>query len=124
MPDFINLSSAQLEIMEIIWSQPTPISAVQIEEHLSGSVEWKRQTLLTFLERMTRKGFLLKEKQGKECFYTPLVSREDYVKYETNDFMEKFHKNSFAGFMNALFSDGRVNKEDIAEIEKWLDERK
>jgi len=107
--------------MEIVWSQEPPISSVQIFNLASPEKKWKPQTVLTLLTRLVSRGFLHTEKKGKERFYSPIVTREAYLNRETGDFVKRFHRNSLMGLMNALFSGGKPNKNDLDEIEQWLE---
>ena len=124
MSKFIRLPNAEFEIMEVIWSQPSPISSVQVFEWMKPVQNWTPQTVLTLLLRLTKKGFLSTQKQGRERYYTPLITREDYLNSETGHFMKKFHNNSITGLMNALYADKAPNDEDLNELEQWLKERR
>ena len=121
MAQFTNLPDAEFDVMQIIWGQPTPISSVQIFTLANPEKKWKPQTVLTLLTRLVARGFLHSEKQGKERYYTPLVTREEYLNRETGMFVKRFHKNSLVGLMNALFSGKKPKEEDLDEIEKWLE---
>ncbi|MCL2461598.1 MAG: BlaI/MecI/CopY family transcriptional regulator [Defluviitaleaceae bacterium] len=118
MPD------AEFDVMQIVWSQPSPVSSMQVAALAAPEKQWKPQTVLTLLARLTKRGFLLSEKQGWERVYTPLVSKEAYLNQETGDFVRKFHKDSLTGLMNALYADKSPGEEELAGLEKWLKERK
>jgi len=124
MPAYNRLPDAEFDIMRIIWSQPSPISSLQVAALAAPEKHWKQQTVLTLLTRLTGRGFLNSEKQGKERIYTPLVSQEAYLNQETGAFVQRFHKNSLTGLMNALYADKSLNEDDLATLEKWLEERK
>lgn len=124
MQEYTRLPDAEFDVMQIIWSQPSPISSKQVAELASAQKEWKPQTVLTLLTRLTHRKFLLSEKQGKERVYTPLVTREEYLNLETGFFMQKFHKNSLTGLMNALYSDKSPESDELKALELWLKERK
>ena len=124
MPEYTRLPDAEFDVMQIVWSQPTPISSVQVAALAAPEKNWKPQTVLTLLTRLTQRGFLSSEKLGKERVYTPLVTREDYLSTETGQFMQKFHKNSLTGLMNALYAGKGPKEEELAALEAWLRERK
>ena len=124
MPEYSRLPDAEFDVMQIIWSQPSPISSMQIAALTAPEKKWKPQTVLTLLLRLTQRGFLSSEKQGKERMFTPLITQEDYLNQETGLFMRKFHKNSLTGLMNAFFSDKSPEEDDLQALEKWLKERK
>jgi predicted transcriptional regulator len=118
------LPDAEFDIMQIIWSHPTPISSIQVATLSAPEKNWKPQTVLTLLTRLTNRGFLSSEKQGKERLYMPIISKEEYLNRETNIFMQRFHQNSLTGMMNALYAEKNLKEEDIEALETWLHERK
>ena len=115
------LPEAEFEIMQIVWANPSPITTAQIAGLAKGTKSWHLSTIKTLLRRLMTRGFLHGEKQGNELHYTPLVPQEDYIKAETEIFMEKYHKRSLFGLMRAMYSDKKIDQKDIAEIEAWLD---
>jgi len=42
------------------------------------------------------------KKNGKEHNFFPTVEKEDYLKFESGDFMERFHVNSFVSLVATL----------------------
>ena len=117
------LPESEFELMKIVWANPSPISTNQIMERLDGEKKWKPQTVLTLLTRLIDREFLRSERVGKERIYYPLVRRDDYIAFESGDFMERFHHNSFANLVSTLYQGNKMTDEDIAELRKWLDER-
>jgi len=121
MNNLPQLPDTEFTIMQIIWGQPVPISKNQVAKLAEPLRGWAAQTVYTLLNRLVDKGFLYTVKQGKERFYTPLVSQDAYLNQETGWFLRTFHKNSLTGLMNALFSK-KATKQDLTEIETWLKE--
>ena len=119
---FLQLPEAEFFTMKTIWDQETPISNKRMVELLKPVKGWKKQTVHTLLTRLIDKGFLSSEIQGKERYYTPLVTREDYLSQETGRFVEDFHKNSLSGFMNALVANNKISDDDFRELSAWLKE--
>lgn len=121
MPEYTRIPDAEFEVMQLIWSQPPPISSIQVT---GLQVRWKHQTVLTLLTRLTKRGYLSSEKLGKDRFYTPTLSRDEYLSTETGYFMKKFHQNSLMGLMSALYADSNPSDEEISKLEQWLKEKK
>ena len=65
-----------------------------------------------------------RERKGKEREYFPLVAREDYLKFETGNFMKQYHDNSLFNLINTLYDDKALTDEDIDELLKWAKERR
>lgn len=120
MTDMRRLPDAEFELMQIVWQNPTPISTNQIISHLQNS--WKPQTVLTLLTRLIERGFLKSERMGKERIYTPLVTQEAYVAFESGSFMEKFHKGSFRSLVSTLYEGHQMTDADIDELKAWLND--
>ena len=117
---YTQLPETEFVVMQTIWEHETPISSSRVTELLLPQKGWKHQTVSTLLSRLTDKGFLSSEKQGKERFYKPIVAREDYLQQETSRFMKNFHKNSLTGLMSALVSNNDINEDDLRELSAWL----
>ncbi len=118
------LPDAEFEIMKVVWTNEPPITTSIVMEQLGKEKEWKAQTILTLMARLVERGFLRTEKKGKERIYFPLISREDYLKFETGDFMERFHDNSFASLVTTLYDGKKIKDNDLDELAKWLKERR
>lgn len=119
------LLEAEYELMEIIWQYEPPVTTAMIHEYIKrhDMKEWKPQTVLTLLGRMEGRGFLSSRKNGKERIYMPLINRETYLEFETTSFMKRFHKNSFASFVSAMYKGNAMKKSDFDELEQWIDEQ-
>jgi predicted transcriptional regulator len=117
------LPDAEFELMKIIWKNPSPISTLQIMGRLEEGDRRKPQTVLTLLARMTRRGFLKSERVGNERIYTPLVTQEEYLTFESSQFIRRFHDNSFISLVNTLYEGHTLTDKDIREIRDWLSEK-
>lgn len=118
------LPDAEFEIMKVVWANEPPITTSIIMEQLGKEKEWKAQTILTLMVRLVERGFLRTEKNGKERTYFPLINKEDYLKFETGDFMERFHGNSFASLVATLYDGNKIKDSDLNQLAKWLKEKR
>jgi len=71
------LGELEAEVMNLLWQQPNQ-SVVEVEERLRRRREIAHTTVLTTLDRMHRKGYLTREKQGKAFMYAPRFTREEF----------------------------------------------
>lgn len=117
------LPDSEFEIMKVIWSNTPPLTTKEIEEKLDNNKGWKPQTILSLLGRLVDRGFLSSEKKGKERLYYPIVLEENYLVYETEEFMEKFHKNSFLSLVNTLYKGRKLSDKDLEEFKEWIKEK-
>lgn len=118
------LPDAEFDIMKVVWANEPPITTNIIMEQLGNEREWKAQTGISLMLRLVERGFLQTEKKGKERTYYPLISREEYLKFETNNFMKQYHGSSLLNLVNTVYADKPLNDKDIDELLKWVKERR
>lgn len=123
MNNMKKLPDAEFEVMRTIWENEPPITTNMLMEQLGNQKEWKLQTLTVLLLRLVDRGFLRTEKKGKERTYFPLVDREQYLKFETSSFIERFHNHSIISLVSTLYDGKKSKVSDLEELSKWLEER-
>ena len=115
------LPDAELEVMQALWDcEQFPALRTDIEEILFRTHEMAMTTLLTQLTRLSEKGFVRIEKQGRRSAYTPLVSREEYLAAQSSRFLHKLCGGSLPTFAAALCDSG-LSKEELKELRDLLD---
>lgn len=117
------LPDSEFEIMKVVWANEPPITTSIIMEQLGDEKGWKAQTVITLLLRLVERGFVSTDKKGKERLYYPLICKEDYLKFETSNFMKQYHDNSFLGLVNTLYADKALTEKDIDELLQWAKKR-
>lgn len=123
MGNIKKLPDAEFEVMKTVWMNEPPVTTNILMEKLGNNKAWKLQTLIVLLRRLIDRGFLRTEKNGKERTYFPLVSKDQYLKFETSNFIERFHDHSIVGLVNTLYDGKELNSSDLNELSKWLKKR-
>ena len=118
------LPDAEFDIMKVVWANEPPITTNMIMQRLGTEKGWRAQTVISLMLRLVERGFLSTDKRGKERIYYPLISKEDYLKFETSSFMRQFHDNSFLNLVNTLYADQALTDQDIDELLAWAKERR
>ena len=120
------LPDAEFEIMKAIWQMQEPVTSGMVTEQLRLTAplrEWKPQTILTMLTRLEQKAFLRSEKHGRERAYFVLIPQADYLQIEASSFRQRFSGGRFTGLVKALCDTDDLTAADIADLQRWLDER-
>lgn len=112
------LSANERDIMECYWEYGSLMS--EDISKLLPDKKWKITTLLTFLSRLVSKGMLRVERKGKANIYHPIVSKSEYVKYESKQFIDRMFAGSTKNFIAALIEGNDLSKEDFTELRNWL----
>lgn len=115
------LPDAELEVMQAVWACKSPVTRVDVEKILFQTHPMAMTTLLTLLTRLSDKGFLTIEKEGRKSRYTPCISREMYLASQSKTFVDKLCGGSISAFATALCSSG-LTKEELAQLRDMLEE--
>lgn len=118
----ITIGDAELEVMKIIWKAKHPISSAEITKAVEKH-GWKRTTVATFLSRLVDKGAISAQKQGKLCYYTPLISQKEYRKTQTKNLISVLYNGSVKEFAVSLFEEQKLSDKDIAELRAIFEDR-
>ena len=121
MKDIIRrLPDAEQEVMQAIWACTAPVVRTDIEKILYKTHPMAMTTLLTLLTRLSEKGFISIEKNGRRSYYTPCISREDYLAAQSKSFVDKLCGGSISTFATALCSSG-LTREELSELREMLE---
>ena len=114
------LPDTELEVIKALWQSgpDTPRSA--LEEALANH-NWASNTINTYLSRLADKGFVSCKKQGKANLYTPLISQEDYLAFESKNIFHMLYNGSPRNFVAAL-AKGGLDRREVDELRELLDE--
>ena len=115
------LPDTELEVMQALWASDTPVPRAQLEGRLAQTHPMATTTLLTLLSRLSEKGFVRVDKEGRKSLYAPLVTREDYLAAQSRSFIQKLCGGSLSTFASALCDSG-LSKEELEELRELLKE--
>lgn len=103
------LGELQTAVMEILWRE-SPLSVTEVEQKLQKKREIAHTTVLTTLDRMHQKGFLLREKQGKAFVYSPRYSKEEFERGVAQEvlsaLLSQFAEPALSAFVELVGEDG------------------
>ena len=114
------LPDAELEVMQAIWECEEPVSRADIDVILKDTHPMALTTLLTLLTRLSEKGFIRIEKEGRSSRYYPLVSKQEYLAQQSNRFLQKLCGGNLSVYASALCDSG-LTKEELAELRSILE---
>ena len=120
MSELRRLPDTELEVMQVLWTLPSPSERSRIEEALKETHPMAPTTVLTLLGRLAERGFVRIEKYGRTARYVPLVSRKDYQRTQSRRFVEKLFGGNISAFASAL-CEGGLDPEDLKELKDMLE---
>lgn len=82
------LSSSEWQLMRICWKLGRCTVREVLREDLKNHIRDYR-TILTFMTRMTKKGWLKVQKEGNTNFYTPAIPQDKALKETIERFLDE-----------------------------------
>ena len=118
------IPDTELEIMQVIWTNPTPITTSEVKAVLEKKRQWSIGALQTLLNRLIDRGFLEAGMQGKSKTYVPLVSEEEYLAVESGSFLQKLTGNSLTRLVASLYDSKSITDKDLLELKEYIESKK
>ena len=115
------ISEAEFEVMKIVW-QYAPVSTNEITDRLMKTTSWGAKTIQTLIKRLTNKGALTYEKEGRVYVYTPLVKENEYISQQSNSFLRRFYDGDITAMLSAYIKNDRLSAEEIGTLRSSLDD--
>ncbi|ESZ85524.1 MAG: beta-lactamase [Blastomonas sp. CACIA14H2] len=117
------ISDAEHAVMEVLW-QRAPLTATEVADALADAREWSLQTVKTLLSRLTNKGAVSYDQDGRRYLYSPILAREDYIGDESRRLVDRLFGGRAAPLIAHLAEQQKFTAEDLAEIERLIGELK
>lgn len=115
------ISEAEFEVMKIVW-QYAPVSTNEITDRLMKTTSWGAKTIQTLIKRLTNKGALTYEKEGRVYVYTPLVKENEYISQQSNSFLRRFYDGDITAMLSAYIKNDKLSAEEIGTLRSILDD--
>ena len=116
------LPDAEFEVMKAVWSTAAPMNVNAVAKQLNK--DWKIQSVISLMLRLVERGFIRTEKVGRERVYFPIVQREEYLKFETGNFVKQYHESSALNLVTTLYDSQDLSDSDIDELLRWARDRR
>ena len=119
MSDLPQISEAEFEVMKIVWKH-APISTNEITDKLMKTTKWSSKTIQTLIRRLVAKGAITYEKQSRVFVYTPVVKEDEYLKQESNSFLERYYDGDITAMVSAYIENDRLSETEINTLRSLL----
>jgi predicted transcriptional regulator len=118
-----SITTAESEIMEILWSK-APRPAEDIAARLYETHDWQLATTKTLINRLLRKKALRATKEGRRYLYEPSVTREQWLASESAGLLDRLFDGRLAPFVAHFSRQRKLSTRDIEEITRILKDLK
>jgi BlaI family penicillinase repressor len=113
------LSSAELDVMKTLW-RGEKLSAREIHERVRRKTGWAYSTTRTLVERMVRKGVVVKRGFHGIHLYEPAISRAQGVARLVRDFTEQVLELPNPPITTLFADSDALTRSEIQELRRLL----
>jgi BlaI family penicillinase repressor len=117
------ISDSEWDVMNVLWSAESPLSANEVVERLAGLRDWNPRTVKTLLNRLINKGALAYDAEGKRYLYRPRVSREQCVRDETRSFLSRVFAGALGPMLLQFVAQAKLTPDEVEALKRLLDKK-
>ena len=111
------LFDSELKVMEPLW-EDGPQSAGELAKRLAASCGWNRNTTYTVIKKLVDKGAVARSEPGFLC--TPLVTREEVRRQETDSLISRLFGGSRTQFLSAFLSEKDLTPAEADQLRELI----
>lgn len=116
------VTDAELAVLKILWAQG-PLTAKAITEEIyPDGAESEFAAIHSFLQRLERKGLVGRDRTSFVHIFTATGTQADVLGQELHSLAVRLGADSIAPLIMQLIAEKRLNKNELAEIRKLLDQ--
>ena len=120
----IHLTEGEMEIMEVLWECERPMGFGELHKCVNDRTKrnLKKQTVNTLLFRIRQKNLAGDVSESGRRLYIPLITRNEYIKKISREFLDRNCEGSFSKMLTALNGGEKVSEEERNELKHILEE--
>ncbi len=116
-----DLNASEWQVLTVLWD--TGGAALgEITAALRPSTGWSRNTVLTYLTRMSAKGLVTIDKEPYPHRYRAAVEREACRTAERRGFLSRVYQGSAGDLVAAFLKEEKLSPQERDRLKKLLDE--
>lgn len=112
----MSMTEFERKLADLIWDHE-PITSGELVKLCEANLQWKKSTTYTMLKRICEQQLF----QNKNACVTSLVSREEYLQGQGEQFLEQNFGGSIPNFLAAFMNRQKLTRKQIQEIRDMID---
>lgn len=110
------LAEGEMKFAEIIWENE-PVKSGDLVVICEEKFNWKKSTTYTVLKKLCLRGIL----ENNNSVVTSIISKEEYFKYKSEEFVEDTFGGSLPKFLAAFMGSKKLSRKQADELKKLID---
>jgi len=120
--DVKDLTKVENQLMQVLWK----LDKAFVKEIIKELPEPKPaySTVSTIIRILENKGVIGYEAFGKTHRYFPLITKEEYMRHETDKFLGNYFSNSVQDMFSFFVRENKIDLKDAEQLLKMIDKIK
>jgi len=114
-------TDAELAVLKVLWARGALTAKAITEAIYPDGAESEFAAVHSFLQRLERKGLVMRDRSGFVHLFSATVSQADILGQELRTLVDRLGGNSIAPLVMQLIDQKRLSKKEAAEIRKLLE---
>jgi predicted transcriptional regulator len=116
-----SLTSAQYEIMDVVWKSAAQGATIaEIWQAIGPRRQVGRTTILNLVDRLEKRGWLVRRDRRKPCHYLAALGREETAAFLAREFVDDFFAGSAGNLVMSLLGSQRLKPEEVDQLQRLL----
>lgn len=117
------ISDAEWVLLDLLWTHGT-LTITQMVELLSSTKGWSKHAIISFLNKMEKKGLVSYDTDGRAKLYTATIDRSETIVSESVSFLDKVFHGNMGVMVSNLVDNKKLSNEEIDELMDILSQKK
>lgn len=114
-----NISNSEWKIMNILW-QKSPQTITEITHALEAETHWDRHTVITYLNRLEKKGAVRHEQGTRAKAFYPVISEKETTVSAARTFLQRAFHGDIGLMVNNMIEEEALSEKDIENLREIL----
>ena len=115
----VRISEAESRIMDALWTQGA-LGVAHLLEEVAEAQNWTDATVKALIGRLLKKGAIRSRRVEGRVVYEPLVSRESYVRAESQEFMDRLFGGELSPLVAHFAKDRNLTPDEMQTLSALL----
>lgn len=115
------LGELEMDVLHYV-TDHAPITVREVAQQFGQERGLARTTILTVMENLRAKGYLIRRKDGRAFEYVPEAEKKDLLSGLVQRFVEKTLQGSVSPVVAYLANAGTLSEEEVAELSRLVDD--
>ena len=122
-PKTYRLGDLQLKIMKVLWARPEA-TVTDVQQAIPGGRIWPTPPWPPCCGKWRRAALVAHHNEGRSYVYRARAGADEVTRSMADHLVDRLFEGSLAGAVNHLLSTREVSREELAQLERLISEKK